>query len=247
MRFSAVAVAALATQAAAWRGQGPPSGSYWGWGNTGLEASKSASPDDCSGAEVTSTSTITLPAATAPPAATSAAPVVTPSAAAPVEEAVSTTSSAAPAATTAASSGTSGLTSDQQAALDAHNAARSDVGVPALEWDATLASNAQEWATHLLSVGSLTHSSVNDQGENLYMQSNTDSPYINAANAWIAEKSSYNGETITADNYMGFGHYTQIVWKSTTKVGLAVATNSQGTYVVARYSPPGNYLGEKPY
>ncbi|KAK0368381.1 SCP-like extracellular protein, partial [Colletotrichum limetticola] len=75
MRFSAVAVAALATQAAAWRGQGPPSGSYWGWGNTGVEASKAA--DDCSGAEVTSTSTITLPAATAPPAATSAAPVVT--------------------------------------------------------------------------------------------------------------------------------------------------------------------------
>ncbi|KAK1527296.1 SCP-like extracellular protein [Colletotrichum costaricense] len=245
MRFSAVAVAALATQAAAWRGQGPPSGSYWGWGNTGVEASKAA--DDCSGAEVTSTSTITLPAATAPPAATSAAPVVTPSAAAPVEEAVSTTSSAAPAATTAASSGTSGLTSDQQAALDAHNAARSDVGVPALEWDATLAANAQEWATNLLSVGSLTHSQVSDQGENLYMQSNTDSPYINAANAWIAEKSSYNGETISESNYMGFGHYTQIVWKSTTKVGLAVATNSQGTYVVARYSPPGNYIGEKPY
>ncbi|GKT43314.1 pathogenesis-related protein 1B [Colletotrichum spaethianum] len=226
MRFSAVAVAALATQAAAWR-PGRPSGS-WGWGNYG-------------GNWGAVTSTITVPAPTGVPAATSV-PAVTPTpVAAPTEEAVT------PVSTTAASSGSSGLTADQKAALDAHNAARTDVGVPALEWDNSLAADAQEWATHLLSVGSLTHSQTDNQGENLYMQSNKDSPYVNAADAWISEKSQYNGEAISSTNYMGFGHYTQIVWKSTTKVGMAIATNSQGTYVVARYSPPGNYIGEKPY
>ncbi|OHF04506.1 SCP-like extracellular protein [Colletotrichum orchidophilum] len=238
MRFSAVAVAALATQAAAWRGQGSPFGLYWGWGNDGVEPCNTA--DDCSGAEVTSTTTITLPAPTATPS-------VTPPAAVPVEEAVSPTPSAAPTAPSAPSGGSSGLTSDQKAALDAHNAARSDVGVPALEWDDTLASDAQEWATHLLSVGSLTHSQVSDQGENLYMQSYKDSPYVNAANAWISEKSSYHGEAISESNYMAFGHYTQAVWRGTTKVGMAISSDAQSTYVVARYSPPGNYIGEKPY
>ncbi|GJC91634.1 SCP-like extracellular protein [Colletotrichum higginsianum] len=204
MRFSAVAVAALATQAAAYRAD-RPSGSYWGWGNFG------------GGKWGAVTSTITVPAPTATAPAVVPTPMLPPS-----------------------KSGSSGLTADQKAALDAHNAARTEVGVPALEWDDSLAAGAQEWATHLLSVGSLTHSQTADQGENLYMQSNTDSPYVNAANAWISEKSDYNGETISSSNYMGFGHYTQIVWKSTTKVGMALATNSQGTYVVARYSPPGN-------
>ncbi|KPM39550.1 hypothetical protein AK830_g7004 [Neonectria ditissima] len=149
------------------------------------------------------------------------------------------------ATTTPASS--SDLTADQQAALDAHNAARSDVSVGALTWDADLAANAQEWATHLTTVGTLTHAEVSDQGENLYMQSGTTNPYINAANMWIAEKSSYSGQAID-DNYATYGHYTQIVWSSTTKVGMAIATGSNGdTYVVARYSPPGNYFGEKPY
>ncbi|WQF78519.1 Putative CAP domain-containing protein [Colletotrichum destructivum] len=229
MRFSAVAVAALATQAAAYRAD-RPSGSYWGWGHFG------------GGKWGAVTSTITVPA----PTATAPAVVPTPDAA-PVEEVAATTTAPAVAATTAPSSGSSGLTADQKAALDAHNAARTEVGVPALEWDDSLAAGAQEWATHLLSVGSLTHSQTADQGENLYMQSNTDSPYVNAANAWISEKSDYNGETISSSNYMGFGHYTQIVWKSTTKVGMALATNSQGTYVVARYSPPGNFIGQKPY
>ena len=40
-----------------------------------------------------------------------------------------------------------------------------------------------------------------------------------------------------------------MVWKATTQVGagLAIKKNSKGrtvTYVVARYTPPGNYLGQ---
>ncbi|TDZ36059.1 Pathogenesis-related protein 1A [Colletotrichum trifolii] len=233
MRFSAVVVAAMATNAAAWRGQGRPSGSYWGWGGYGGGY----------GGDYAVTSTITVPAA----AATTPAVVPIPE---PVAEAVKTTS-AAPAATSAPSSsgsGSSGLDADQQKALDAHNAARAEVGVPDLVWDDSLASNAQEWATHLLSVGSLTHSQTSGEGENLYMQSGGDAPNANAATAWLDEKSLYKGETISESNYMGFGHYTQAVWKSTTKVGMAIATDSKGaTYVVARYSPPGNYIGEKPY
>ncbi|KAK7429801.1 hypothetical protein QQZ08_003646 [Neonectria magnoliae] len=162
----------------------------------------------------------------------------------------SSTNTAAVAVKTAAAevSSDSSLTADQQAALDAHNAARSAVGNPDLVWDAALASGAQEWATHLVSLGTLEHSSSEGLGENLYMQYGTDNPYANAVAAFVEEKSSYNGETISETNYLTFGHYTQVIWKSTTKVGMAIASGTNGeTYVVARYSPPGNYIGEKPF
>ncbi|KAF4454228.1 hypothetical protein F53441_3228 [Fusarium austroafricanum] len=143
-------------------------------------------------------------------------------------------------------SGSSGLTSDQQKAVDLHNEARKAVGNEPLSWDASLASGAQEWANHLAQLGSLQHSQGSD-GENLYMGSG-DNPFAAAVEAFLAEKSQYNGETISGSNYQSFGHYTQCVWKSTTKVGMAVAKDSSGmAWVVARYQKPGNMIGDKPY
>ena len=47
---------------------------------------------------------------------------------------------------------------------------------------------------------------------------------------------------------METGHFTQMVWKSSTKFGIAKATGiSNGmkcTYVVARYLPAGNVSGQ---
>ncbi len=41
------------------------------------------------------------------------------------------------------------------------------------------------------------------------------------------------------------GHFTQVVWRNSTKMGVARASNSSGwTYVVTNYSPPGNYVGQ---
>ena len=41
------------------------------------------------------------------------------------------------------------------------------------------------------------------------------------------------------------GHFTQMVWTTTTKMGMGIARNTAGTkvYVVAHYSPPGNFVG----
>jgi uncharacterized protein YkwD len=151
--------------------------------------------------------------------------------------AVSTTSAAVP-ATTSASSGSGSLTSDEQAALDAHNAARAEVGTKDLVWDTALVADALAYAQTLASSGTFQHSGVEGQGENLYMQSNTDNPLVNGVNAFISEKSEYDGGVITESNY---SHYTQCVWKDTTNVGMASAKGANGnTYVVARYSPPGN-------
>ncbi len=42
---------------------------------------------------------------------------------------------------------------------------------------------------------------------------------------------------------METGHFTQLVWKNTEKIGAGIAYNSDRTkaYAVAQYSPPGNY------
>ncbi|KAK7583171.1 hypothetical protein V3481_012465 [Fusarium oxysporum f. sp. vasinfectum] len=139
-----------------------------------------------------------------------------------------------------------GLSTDQEKAIHLHNEARKVVGNDPLSWDDTLASGAQEWADHLASKGLLKHSQ-SDDGENLYMGT-SDSPYSAAVKAFLAEDSQYNGEAISGSNYMSFGHYTQCVWKYTTKVGMGVSKDSSGTsWVVARYQKPGNIIGEKPY
>lgn len=168
------------------------------------------------------------------------------------------------------------LSSDGQQALDAHNAARSEVGTAALVWDDTLASNAQAYGEELVSKygssGTLEHAQVEGEGENLAWQGGSGDaiPMTNAVNMWLSEKSQYNGEPISQSNYMNFGHYSmypcgylaknhqtanhsrlgiaQAVWKDTTKVGMAaVSDGSGGFYVVGRYQAPGNYMGETAY
>ncbi|KAK6218533.1 hypothetical protein QIS74_06413 [Colletotrichum tabaci] len=162
------------------------------------------------------------------------------STAVPATSAVSTTPPALPTPSTA------GLTADQQRALDLHNTYRAEVGNPPLTWDAGLAESAQAWANHLTTVGSLVHdTNPGGQGENLALQSGgTNTYYANGVQLWLNEKSLYDGQPIRREgtpNYQNYGHYTQAIWKSTTKVGLALAVDAKGTaYVVARYSPAGN-------
>ena len=58
---------------------------------------------------------------------------------------------------------------NQYACLEAHNAKRAlHEDTSPLVWDAKLAEDAQAWADHLLWLGRMEHSSVTDQGENLY-------------------------------------------------------------------------------
>lgn len=123
----------------------------------------------------------------------------------------STTSAAA--ATSSAASTDSGLTTDQSDALASHNSARADVGESALTWDAGLASDAQTWADHLatLGAGTLVHDDQDTEGENLYWSSDSSNPYEAASEAWIAEKSAYDGEAITGSgNFENYGHYSML-------------------------------------
>lgn len=40
------------------------------------------------------------------------------------------------------------------------------------------------------------------------------------------------------------GHFTQVVWKSSSKLGVGIARKNGHILVVANYDPPGNYQGQ---
>jgi hypothetical protein len=149
-----------------------------------------------------------------------------------------------------------GLTQeDINQALIIHNNARADVKVPDLKWSASLSKDASEWAAQMASQDRMYHSendSRPDQGENLFYTTATDSlnPARNASQLWYEEIELYSYSPILSgeNDFYKIGHYTQMVWKSTTEVGMAMAVSASGkTYVAARYSPAGNYVGEYPY
>lgn len=45
---------------------------------------------------------------------------------------------------------------------------------------------------------------------------------------------------------MSTGHFTQVVWKGSQKLGVGFAVSGDGNsvYIVAQYTPPGNYMGQ---
>jgi len=141
------------------------------------------------------------------------------------------------------------------ACLKAHNDLRARHGSPPLVWDATLAAHAQKWADHLAQIGHMEHAHGPGEGENLFWseRGGKDAGTCeDAVKAWYGEEPDYpyNHPPHTMKDFFApkqFGHYTQVVWKGTKKVGVAIATKENNgmidTYIVARYSPQGNLLG----
>lgn len=132
--------------------------------------------------------------------------------------------------------------------LRIHNDARARVGAPPLRWSNTLARYAQQWADQLAASGQFKHrpATAGGYGENLFGGSIGYGP-ADAARHWLDEKKDYNGGAITPQNFSAIGHYTQMVWSSTTEVGYGMATGPNGVVVVANYAPAGNRVGQKPY
>ena len=44
-------------------------------------------------------------------------------------------------------------------------------------------------------------------------------------------------------NWADVGHYTQIIWRGSARVGCAVRSSRRFDYLVCRYSPGGNVMG----
>ena len=127
--------------------------------------------------------------------------------------------------------------------LDLHNRLRDKHGAPRLVWSAELATLAQQYAQLLLQNQTFQHGMLIDthgkrMGQNLAWGTSPTWHVDDAVHAWYDEGKKYNYSTTSFDP--STSHFTQLVWKSTTDVGIGVATNGTKTIVVANYSPPGN-------
>ena len=164
--------------------------------------------------------------------------------------------------------------------IDLQNQARAEVGIDKsrdLFWSDAIAKDAQKYADVLARSGAFSHDPKNHKaqneggyengpyGENLYASwsSNGQVPsYIDAAKAWIDEKKDYHYGKIDSsgsDCNAGkqCGHYTQIVWKDTPRIGCARSRYKDtrtsdgfemtGYVIVCKYKIPGNIIGEYPY
>jgi hypothetical protein len=141
------------------------------------------------------------------------------------------------------------------AMMNGHNAARAAVGVPALAWSDTLATTARAYAEQMARTGRFEHApqphDMTREGENLWTGTRYAYAYPEMIGHWVAEKRDFiNGVTPAfsrTGKWEDVAHYTQIVWRNTTQVGCAIASNATDDYLVSRYSPPGNVVGERSY
>ncbi len=149
----------------------------------------------------------------------------------------------------------------------AHNEWRAKVGTAPLKWSNDLQAKSQAWANELKKNGcGMKHSGP---GENLYWASPRKSANSKDANGqWIWQNSlqavsdqqvvdswgsevqwyDYASNSCNAPAGKACGHYTQVIWNTTTEVGCANAVCDDFSQVwVCQYAPAGNYVGKKPY
>ncbi|HEY0137652.1 MAG TPA: CAP domain-containing protein [Nannocystis sp.] len=134
----------------------------------------------------------------------------------------------------------------------AHNRVRARLKIAPLEWSPELARFAQKWADKLARKGcDLQHRprtgpDAQRYGENIFAISGAPATADDVVDAWAAEVKFYNAK---ANRCKGVcGHYTQVVWRNSERVGCGMATCGDDTEVwVCNYDPRGNYNGERPY
>jgi pathogenesis-related protein 1 len=128
--------------------------------------------------------------------------------------------------------------------LEAHNRFRSRHCVPPLSWSAELAADAQAWAEHITTQGCrLEHAPGVPEGENLaWVAPVGASDAAGIAQRWYDEHQQYDYGS--GGFSMQTGHFTQLIWAATDRLGCGVGVCNGGNIWVCRYAPPGNVEGQ---
>ncbi|KAI3525509.1 hypothetical protein L1887_04352 [Cichorium endivia] len=141
----------------------------------------------------------------------------------------------------------SGAQNSPQDYVDAHNQARAEVGVGPMTWDSRVASFAQNYANQRRGDCQLVHSQNSAYGENLAYASGLALTGVQAVNLWVGEKADYDYNLNTCAPGKICGHYTQVVWSDSVRLGCArVHCDNSAWFVTCNYDPPGNYVGSGP-
>jgi uncharacterized protein YkwD len=128
--------------------------------------------------------------------------------------------------------------------LNAHNDIRIGVGLPPLQWSGDLAVYSKKWASSLIAGNRTVHNRNSPYGENI-LATGLGSVPATVVTEWASESRNYTYITNTCKG--DCGHYTQLVWRHTRKVGCAMAKDDSREIWVCSYDPAGNYRGEWPY
>ncbi|XP_053262644.1 GLIPR1-like protein 1 [Podarcis raffonei] len=148
--------------------------------------------------------------------------------------------------------------------INAHNEHRSKVQPSAsnmlfMSFDLGLAKIARAWGRKCIfghNPNRKVHPETKYQpfGENIWRGSASSQPFNAAAaiNAFNSEVQYYTYDAHTCSKVCG--HYTQVVWADSYKVGCAIVYCSRATdgemnvlHFVCNYAPAGNYRGVRPY
>jgi len=137
-------------------------------------------------------------------------------------------------------------------ALAAHNGARTEAGVPPLEWDNALGTQAAAWAQQMAFTNVFEHSDRKARrgiGENLWFGTHGAFAVESMVGSWLSEKRMFAPGVFPAvsrtGNWIDVAHSSQVIWPTTTKLGCTLASNGRTDYLVCRYAPAGNIDGRQ--
>ncbi|XP_048467797.1 peptidase inhibitor 16-like [Rhincodon typus] len=139
--------------------------------------------------------------------------------------------------------------------VDAHNKFRSSASdasnMLAMKWDTHLEKIAKKYANKCLWKHNTNRGNV---GENLFATNGPLDPATGVED-WYLEIFDYTYENMSCTPGKMCGHYTQVVWATTDKVGCASQfcdhlqglDNKNLSILVCNYAPPGNVVGSTPF
>lgn len=150
------------------------------------------------------------------------------------------------------------------AILDAHNEVRANAQpTPAppfspFVWSEELAALAQKWADNCVFAHNSQELWAAGHGQNITAHGGSSGQTTDAAlvvraketvQGWASEASAYTYGPISISDstFMQTGHYTQIVWRNTTKVGCGYESCPLFQLWVCEYEPAGNVPNQLPY
>uniref|UniRef100_A0A7E4VK22 SCP domain-containing protein n=1 Tax=Panagrellus redivivus TaxID=6233 RepID=A0A7E4VK22_PANRE len=155
----------------------------------------------------------------------------------------------------------------KNAMLAVHNRFRYMHDAPALTYDPTVEKYAQQYANRLAQIqGCLVHENRRGYGENLFYYASeftTDPSSMTEAvmRTFYAEGRNYDYKRFKR-NHFAVGHFTQMIWKGSSKMGVGIAVSrfngrrvnacspkkpTYMMYIVVKYDPLGNIQSEAAY